>query len=178
MRGEAKLSLSPLNLGNAHFTDWTNFRRVEKNLKHFLLQMYFCHSSLLSKSPLPNKAQASPAMGNLLSKDSAFRLWTAPRVTEFFLLSSWNLSSCNFHPLFLVICLRPRKKQAHFPFSDSNSAPRREAVGEWKGVMGRKHAVLSAPQSPLLWNGGYKIWLTGWLWIFKKMCIRHLAQFL
>lgn len=68
MKGKAKPSLSPPNLGNDCFTDWTNFRRVERNLKAHLTQMYFCDSILLSNIPLPNNAQISPAMGNLVSK--------------------------------------------------------------------------------------------------------------
>lgn len=116
-------------------------------------------------------------MGNLVSKGSAFRLWTT-HVTEFFLLSNWNLSSCNIHPLFPVLCLRPRKKQAYFPFCGSHSAPRGEAVGSLREIVDRQGPILPDPRSPLRWNSDYETWLTGWLWRFKKMWIRHLVQFL
>lgn len=134
-KGEAKPSPSLLRYDC--FTDWTNFRRVERDLNAHLTQMYFCDSILLSDIPLANNAQESPAMGNSVSKGGQRRPpVNNPPVTEFFLLSTWNLSSCHFHLLFLVLCLRPRKKQACFPFCDSSSALRREARARVRRVCG------------------------------------------
>ena len=91
-----------------------------------------------------------------------------PGVPEFFLLSDWNLPSCNFHPLFPVTCLQPEKKQALFSVVTALS---REA----ERVCGQTESCPLWPSVSSSVKCCYQTWPTEWLGRFEKMCIGHTA---
>lgn len=148
MMEKAKMSLSPVSLGFDRLTGQTHFGEWEGTLKAIYCR---CAFALPFSSPKPPSKQPSSFSGDLSLQRQRLPSVNNPSVTEF-LLS--NLSSCNFHPLFPVICLRPRKKQACFAFYDSSQLS--------EGGSGRVRGICGQTGSHSLWPlvfSSVKCWL-------------------